>query len=196
MSANASLVYASLIASEYANVLDQRHFQDAVSRTLKILLNDAESLQGVSLPWEVRKKFQIYIAAPDFKFIAPSQIDNVVSCLNYHNFYPRRPVLENGEITNQSTASERCNAASADISLLNQCQILVAVLIYDDPGTYIELGIALQKRIPVIVYIPKPNRITENLLTSELPTLVSSNLDEVISEVFKQAAKIYGAQNS
>lgn len=184
-----SLIYASLIAGEYASVLSHPLFKDAVERTLKITPDEATMLQGVSLPWELRRKIHIYIAAPDFKSADVSQIERVVSCLEYHNFVPRRPVMENGEITSQSSAKERSMAASADVRLLEECQILLAIPIFDDPGTYIEIGLALQKDMPVIVYMP--NRITDNLLTYELPTLISSNLDEVISELFKQAAKIY-----
>jgi len=190
MPQRASLIYASLIAGEYASVLSQPLFKNAVERTMKIVPSEVTKLQGVSLPWELRRKVHIYIAAPDFKSADLSQIERVVSCLEYHNFVPRRPVVENGEITSQSSAKERCTAASADIRLLEECQILLAIPIFDDPGTYIEMGLALQKGIPVIVYTP--NRITDNLLTYELPTLVSSDLDEVISELFKQAAKING----
>lgn len=190
MAQRASLIYASLIAGEYASVLSQLLFKNAVDRTMKIEPGEVMKLQGVSLPWESRRKIHIYIAAPDFKSADRSQIERVVACLEYHNFVPRRPVVENGEITSQSSAKERSIAASADIQLLDECQILLAIPIFDDPGTYIEMGLAAQKGMPVIVYTP--NRITENLLTYELPTLVSPDLDEVISELFKQAAKMHG----
>jgi len=185
-----SLIYASLIAGEYACVLNQPDFQEAVDRTLKISQHEALELQGVSLPWEFRRKVHIYIAAPDFKSADLTQIEHVVSCLEYHNFTPRRPVIENGEITSQSSSKDRSTAAAADVRLLQECQIMLAILIFDDPGTYIEMGLALQRGMPVIVFTP--NRITDNLLTYELPTLVSSDLDEVISELFKQTAKIHG----
>lgn len=189
MPLKAALIYASLLAGEYASVLKQPLFKKAVDRTMKIESNEATKLQGISLPWELRQKVQIYIAAPDFKSVNRSQIERVVSCLQYHNFVPRRPVVEHGEITAESSMKERRTTASADVQLLKECKILLAILIFDDPGTYIEIGIAHQMGKPVIIY--KPNQITDNLLTDELPTLVSSNLDEVISEVFKQAAKIH-----
>jgi nucleoside 2-deoxyribosyltransferase len=186
----ASLNYASLLAGEYASVLNQSLFQDAVGRTMKIEPSEVTKLRGVSLPWELRRKVHIYIAAPDFKSADQSQIERVVSCLEYHNFVPRRPIKEYGEITVKSSIKERSTTASADIQLLRECKILLAIPIFDDPGTYIEIGVAHQMGIPVIIY--KPNQITDNLLTDELPTLVSSDLDEVISEIFKHAAKIHG----
>ena len=189
-----SLIYASLLAGDYASVLNQRLFENAVKRTKMIKPNEVAQLQGVSLPWESRQRIQIYIAAPDFKSVNRSQIERIVSCLKYHNFVPRRPVVEHGEITVESTTEERSMIAAADIQLLKKCEILLAIPIFDDPGTYIEIGIAYQMGIPVIIYTP--NQIINNLLTDELPTLVSSNLDEVISEVFKQAAKIHGKKTS
>jgi nucleoside 2-deoxyribosyltransferase len=190
LSCRSALSYASLIAGEYASVLDFSLFREAVERTMKIPSAEVVKLRGVSLPWELRQKCHIYIAAPDFQAVNISQLERIVECLKYHNFVPRRPVLENGEITEKSNTNERSATALADIKLLGKCQILLAVLLYDDPGTYIEMGMAHEKGMPVIVYAP--NRITSNLLTDELPILISSDLDEVITEVFKQAAILYG----
>jgi nucleoside 2-deoxyribosyltransferase len=61
-------------------------------------------------------------------------------------------------------------------------------LLYDDPGTLIEIGIALEKGIPVIVF--DPFKKAENLMLTELPALVSSDLDEVLAGVFVQAGKV------
>jgi nucleoside 2-deoxyribosyltransferase len=184
-----SLIYASLLAGEYASVLTQSHFANAVNRTMKIKPSEAMQLHGVLLPWELRQKVNIYIAAPDFKSANRSEIERVVSCLKYHNFVPRRPVIENGEINSGSGKHERIATAAADIQLLNNCQILLAILIFDDPGTYIEIGVAHQMGLPVIIYAP--NHITDNLLTNELPILVSPDIDAIVSEVFRQAATFH-----
>lgn len=189
MSTRVSLFYSSLIAAEYASVLDFALFKRAVKRTLKIPQREVTKLRGICLPWESRRNVHIYIAAPDFKSVDRTQIERVVSCLKYHNFRPRRPVMEHGEITASSSLKERSITASSDIRLLNQCRIVLAVLPFDDPGTYMEMGFALQRGMPVIVYCS--NRISDNLLTYELPTLVSSDLDKVITEVFTQAANIH-----
>jgi nucleoside 2-deoxyribosyltransferase len=61
-------------------------------------------------------------------------------------------------------------------------------LLYDDPGTLIEIGLAIERKIPVIVFDPF-SRAT-NLMLTELPTLVSSDLDKVLTEIFVQSAKI------
>lgn len=185
-----SLRYASMISGDYACMLDESHFKAAAKRALLIPPKELAKLKGVSLPWEDRDKIHVYIAAPDFEAADVSKINSIVACLEYHNFVARRPVRENGEITRESGRQQRVETAEADIRLLEQCHMLLAIPIFDDPGTYFEMGFALRRGIPVIVYSPNP--ITENLLTEELPILVSSDRDEIITEIFKQAAKIYG----
>jgi hypothetical protein len=59
--------------------------------------------------------------------------------------------------------------------------------LYEDPGTMIEIGMAIERRMPVIVY--DPYRRAENLMLTQLPDRVSSDLDVVISAVFKYAAR-------
>src|SRR5205814_8700453 len=86
--------------------------------------------------------------------IDKKHIDAVVQSLKYHNFSPRCPVREHGEIVETADATIKARTARADLDLLSSCQILVAVLLFNDPGTLTEIGIALEKRIPVIVYDP------------------------------------------
>ena len=78
---------------------------------------------------------------------------------------------------------------SRDLDLLNECSMVVGVLLYDDPGTLIEIGYAKAKNIPTLVY--DPYHIASNCMLTELPDLVSSDLDEIITEVFIQGAKIW-----
>ena len=67
--------------------------------------------------------------------------------------------------------------------------MLIAVLLYNDPGTLIEIGLAAQRGIPTLVYDPK--KIADNCMLTELPTLVSSDLDEIIAKVFTEYSKQY-----
>ncbi len=87
-----------------------------------------------------------------------------------------------------ATEERRQTLCEADLHLLAECQILVAVMLYDDPGTLIEIGIAAERGIPVIVY--DPNARAENLMLTQLPYRVSSDLDDVISAVFERASRI------
>ena len=93
-----------------------------------------------------------------------------------------------GRWDKNATTERKQNLCDADLRLLGECQMVVAVLPYDDPGTLIEIGIAVERGLPVIVYDPY-NR-AENLMLTQLPALVSADLDEIISAVFKHASRI------
>jgi nucleoside 2-deoxyribosyltransferase len=184
----AALGYASFAAAEYASYFDDAAIRESVLAVLNISPEEIQQLNGTALPWESRRNINIYLAAPDFDYVDTTPLDLLAEALTYHNFSPRRPVREHGQAKVDSSATEKLGLAEADLNLLAHCQLLVAVLLYDDPGTLIEIGIALEKKIPVIVFDPF-NRAS-NLMLTELPVLVSSDLDRVLVEVFVQAAKI------
>jgi nucleoside 2-deoxyribosyltransferase len=183
----ASLAYSSFIAAEYASTAFPDDFKQAAVDTLAIESSDITKLDGVSLPWEDRPSCQIYIAAPDFDYVERQPIEEVVACLKYHNFTPRRPVIENGQAALNATPAVRQRLCDADVKLIDDCQIMLAVMLFNDPGTLIEIGLAVERQMPLIVY--DPYHQAENLMLTQLPNLVSASLDEVITAVFKHAAK-------
>ncbi|AKD04367.1 nucleoside 2-deoxyribosyltransferase [Pontibacter korlensis] len=183
-----AMTYASWIATEYALTTFPDDFAKSALRTLATKAEDLISLGGVSLPWEARKSINIYIAAPDFDFVNVEPIDKLFHSLRYHNFNPRRPVQENGQMEKNALTTRKQELYCKDMVLLDECLILVAVLLYNDPGTLIEIGLAAAQGKPTIVY--DPYQIAENCMLTQLPTLVSSDLDEVISEVFIQSSKL------
>jgi nucleoside 2-deoxyribosyltransferase len=183
------LTLASWVAMEYALTTFPDNFKNSVKSLLKTPTADLKAQGGCILPWEVREKCQIYIAAPDFSYIDTKQIDVLCDCLDYHNFVARRPIKENGQMSEGADKKERLGLFCADMSLFGECNMLIAVLLYNDPGTLIEIGLAAQRGIPTLVY--DPNRIADNCMLTELPTLVSSDLDEIISKVFTEYSKQY-----
>lgn len=182
-----ALYRASWIASDYAATTFSEDFKKSVQQTLKVPVIELKSLGGCLLPWEKRPNCNIYIAAPDFSFVDTRPIDLLCNSLEYHNFKPRRPVVENGQMSSNANKEERLNLFIKDMEILNECSMLVAVIIYDDPGTYIEIGMAAQLKLPVIVY--DPYKHANNCMLTELPTLVTHDLDLVIAEVFNQYSK-------
>lgn len=183
-----ALTFSSWIATEYALTTFPDDFKIAVDRVLKVPVEDLINLGGVFIPWERRKPINIYVAGPDFDFIDTTEIDRLVSCLTYHNFSPRRPIKENGQMEPTADATRKRELFDNDIKLMNECALLVAIILNNDPGTFVEIGFAQGIGMPAIVY--DPYNLANNCMLSELPTLVSSNLDEIVSEVFKQAAKL------
>ena len=67
--------------------------------------------------------------------------------------------------------------------------MLIAVLLYNDPGTLIEIGLAAQRGLPTLVY--DPFNLAENCMLTELPTLVSNDMDVIMSKVFNEYSSMY-----
>jgi nucleoside 2-deoxyribosyltransferase len=183
-----SLYYSSWIASEYAKTTYPEDFKKMTLRILKTPIEEVKSLSGCFLPWEKRKEGHIYLAAPDFDFVDTTLIDVLERSLLYHNFSPHRPIKENGQMPSEATWIEKQDIFTTDMLLLEKCNMLIAILLYNDPGTLIEIGLAAQKKIPTFVY--DPFNIADNCMLTQLPDLVSSNLDEIISEVFLSYSKL------
>jgi nucleoside 2-deoxyribosyltransferase len=183
-----ALAYASMIAAEYSRTSYPDNFRTGVVRHLALSAEDIADIQGISLPWEERRSINVYLAAPDFDYVDRGAIDAVVSALDYHNFRPRRPIQENGQATHEDSRARRREMCNADLALVDECQIMVAVLPFDDPGTLIEIGWAAALGRPVIVY--DPDGRASNVMLTELPTLVAVRLDDVIAEVFIQASRV------
>ena len=184
----AALAYASCLAAEYASTTYPESFRDAAKGWMDVPANEIEQLSGSLISWEERRQVQVYVAGPDFDHVDRIPIDAVARCLEYHNFVPRLPVREHGQMGLDATRKRKQELCEADLRLLGECQMVVAVLPYDDPGTLIEIGIAVERGLSVIVY--DPHNRAENLMLTQLPILVSSDLDAVISSVFKQASII------
>ncbi len=187
-SEHAALAYASCIAAEYACTTFPDDFKKSVQAWLAVEPDEIEQLAGIVLPWEDRKQINVYIAAPDFDDVDTGPVDRIADSLTYHNFTPRLPVRENGQMGRDASTERRQMLCDADIALLDECQLMVAVLLFNDPGTLIEIGIAVERKMPVFVY--DPFSIADNLMLTQLPFCVSPNLDEVISALFSHASKL------
>lgn len=183
-----SLFLSSWIAAEYASTTFPKDFKNSVKRIMSSNISQLEELGGILLPWEAREKINIYIAAPDFDYVNTHNIDILCDSLTYHNFKPRRPVKENGQMEKGAPLSKRQELFSKDMELLNSCQMLIAVIIGNDPGTFIEIGVAASKGVPTLVYDPFDQ--ADNCFLTQIPDFISNDLDEIISEVFSFGSKL------
>ena len=174
--------YASYVAGNYAATTFPDDFRVSARAALRIPVQEMAQIEGVALTWESRQTFDIYVAAPDFDYVDRGPLEQVINCLRYHNFRPRLPVRENGQAHSGMTPVERSNLFAADMSLLAKCKMLVAVLLYDDPGTLIEIGLAAERGIPVLVFDPYGR--AANLMLKELPYLVSADVEEIVRAVY------------
>lgn len=184
-----NLLNASYVAAEYAQTTFINDFRTIAQHLLNLPIEDKQKHDGVLLPWDVRREINIYIAAPDFDFVDTKPIDFICQALEYHNFTPRRPIKENGQMSKEAGKVEKQKLFQSDMVLMDSCQIMLAVLLYNDPGTLIEVGVAAERGMPVLVY--DPFSIAENCMLTELPKVVSVSADKIISELFKYASKIW-----
>ncbi|MDQ8747731.1 nucleoside 2-deoxyribosyltransferase [Elizabethkingia miricola] len=182
------LALSSFVAMEYASTTFPVNFKNSVEQLLKIDINDLVNLQGVILNWEMRNAINIYIAAPDFDFVDTRLIDKLADSLIYHNFSPRRPVKENGQMKEEYTIEQKKEFYIKDHEILNDCKIVIAVLLYNDPGTLVEIGIASERKIPVLLY--DPYNIAKNCMLTNSCKIVTNNMDEIISEVFTISSEL------
>jgi nucleoside 2-deoxyribosyltransferase len=179
---------ATRAASAYAQTTYPDDFRDTVQQSLKLSLQAMRDLGGVFLPWEVRPSLDIYLAAPDFAEGDRKAIEEVIRSLAYHNFALRRPVQENGELAKDSDFATLKATFLQDYKLLKECVAVFAVPTGRDPGTLVEIGIAIEAGIPVIVYDPSGEN--NNTMVMAGAVKYSNNLDECLNELFCRLAKV------
>lgn len=176
-----SLKLASYVASWYSTTFHHESFVSNVD-FLSDLIDPIKELKGIRINWESRQHQHIYIAGPDFPHINTKPITDIYNCLTYHNFHPHRPVLENGLITGKEEESKKISVYEKDIELLNKCSLLIAVLINDDPGTYVEIGWMAKSGKPTLLY--DPYHKANNLFLEKTVTQICHSLNEIVDAVF------------
>lgn len=178
---------AASVSSAYAQTTEPDVFQTYVHRELKLSLEELRDLGGTYLSWEARQAKQIYLAGPDFKNLDRSAIERAVSALEYHNFKVRRPVKENGEVPPNSDHITLGATFRKDVDLMDECRLVFAIPTARDPGTLVEIGLAIEKGIPVVVY--DPSNECANTMVIAGSECYSSDLDECLNAVFNSLSK-------
>lgn len=183
----AAMNAASWIAASYASTT----YPDTFKQDVEAVISNPDVLgtAGVSLRWEDRDCFNVYLAGPDFDHLDRTAIESVVAALEYHNFAVRLPIRENGQIPDDADFATRTTAFTADLKLLSDCQMVLAVVPTPDPGTLVEIGLAVGLGKPVAVLDPH-GVVRANLFAAMAPRLVTDSLDELISFTFDRAARM------
>ncbi|MDM5351554.1 nucleoside 2-deoxyribosyltransferase [Lysinibacillus sphaericus] len=178
---NESLSIASYGAAWYASTYNH----DVFKQNIEYLFVDSEqfkNLEGTRLSWEERANIYIYIAGPDFPHIDTKFMDLVENSLAYHNFRPIRPIKQNGLIVGDEDERKQLEVYYKDINLLNKSNLLIAVLLNDDPGTYVEIGWMSRDGKPVIIF--DPYRLASNLFLKKTADKICHSLVDLIDTTF------------
>lgn len=186
---DASAYKAMKVSSAYAQTKSLDSLREQVRRSFSLSLETMKELGGVSLPWNERPGFSIYLAAPDFSYNKRRKdIDDSIGSLEYHNFRVRRPIKENGELLENSKSGDIYRAYRQDIDLLEKCSIVFAVPGKRDPGTLVEIGMAIEKNIPVIVFDPRKECYNTMVVAGAYH--YSPSLDDCLNAVFTAISEI------
>ncbi len=180
---------ATMAATAYARTTYPEDFRRDIARSSKLSVAELKGLGGSQLPWEARPKIQIYLAAPDFSYEENPEIELALEALEYHNFRIRRPVKENGELPKDSRLADLKKAFFADWKLLQECKLVFGIPLSRDPGTLVEMGMAMQIGLPVVTFDPR--REAANTMVIAGSKSYSSSLDASLNSIFEEASKAW-----
>lgn len=181
-----NMTLASFIASKYASTMDFEVFKINVSDVLNNY-NKYSQLKGIRLSWEDRKNIDIYMAAPDFPYVNTDKLIKLGECLKYHNFNLRFPIKENGLSDENTTPTQKAQIFSKDMELLQTCDLLIATLLYNDPGTLVEIGAFGQMKKPTILF--DPYKCCNNLFAEQFSTCYCQTIEDVVEKTFELMGK-------
>lgn len=176
-------------ATCYSQTTFPDDFHRDVTRELMLSTDEYRGLGGTFLPWHARPQFQIYLAAPDFSYINKPEVDKAVDALKYHNFNVRRPVQENGELPVGSSPAVLRQTFANDVALLEDCAVVFAVPLERDPGTLVEIGMAMALSKPVITFDPRQEN--NNTMVAGGSAGYSDDLDLSLNALFETVSKLW-----
>jgi len=172
---------AALCAAKYAETMSYEKYKEN-ARLVYENIDELSELVGIRLPWEKRKDINIYLAAPDFPDVNTKLLDDLSESLLYHNFVPRLPIRENGLVTEELSHKDEFVMYQKDVVLLAKCNLLIAVLLYNDPGTLVELGMFKQAGKPTIIFDPFNH--CKNMFVRHTPDYICNTVADVIAAVY------------
>ncbi|WP_321938071.1 nucleoside 2-deoxyribosyltransferase [Burkholderia cepacia] len=179
-------------ACQAATAYSQSTFPDDIKRDVQrgflLPLDALQSLGGTVLPWHDRPRYSIYLAGPDFSYVEKPEIDRAADSLKYHNFKVRRPIQENGELKRPASEADLRRTYYMDCQLLEECDAVFAIPFDRDPGTLVEIGMAIQMDKPVITYDPR--RQNENTMVVVGSSVYSADLETCLNGTFDALAKL------
>lgn len=192
LSCHKGWVEAAWRGSQAATAYSQSTFPDDIKRDVqrgfRLSVDVLQTLGGTVLPWHDRQSYSIYLAGPDFSYVEKQELDRALDSLTYHNFKVRRPILENGELKRPAGESDLRRTYQMDCQLLKECDLVFSVPLDRDPGTLVEIGMAIEMGKPVITYDPR--RENENTMVIAGSLVYSADLDACLNGIFNVISEL------
>lgn len=176
------------VATAYSHTTYPDDFRSIVQGELQLSLDELRGLGGTILPWHARQNFSIYLAGPDFSYVDRTELVRAIESLKYHNFKVRRPIEENGELTLPANQANILRTYHKDYELLKECDLVFAVPLYRDPGTLVEIGMALALGKPVMTF--DPHSENNNTMVMGGSVVYSPSLGDCLNGTFDSLAKL------
>ena len=110
-----------------------------------------------------QKLYDFYLAGPFFNEKQLEQqdfIENLMSLGNKKCFSPRKDA---GTLGDNPTKKDMLNVFNEDLKAIDNCKSLFANISFKDTGTSVEIGYALAKNIPIILYWDKDFNDTDHV---------------------------------
>ena len=182
-----NMAFAAWVSSLYAKTIQQEIFKE---NTELIVQNIQEftDMEGIRVPWNERVNYPIYMAAPDFDYVDTKKLDVLEESLLYHNFKPRRPIQENGQVNKDMDINEERAIFAEDMRLLSECKIMIATLLYNDQGALVEIGNYQANGKPIILYDPYLK--LDNMFLKNSCTYYCKTKSQVIDAVFIEVSRM------
>lgn len=162
-----------------ANFIEHIQPESVLSRAA--VEQDMKVRPKIKIP-EIKEKI-LYIAGPFFSEQEKEWVDRVCFYLIEAGFKILSPSEENGIIKNNCSVEERRKIFDADIKLLEQADIIVALLDHNDAGTNFEIGYAYKKGVPVLG-LKTSEECLNNMIVFGCDK-VTTSINELIGELYE-----------
>ena len=169
-----SVWFTHHLSQQFAEVEQQRMEVWAEATRLLVLADENTDISLYSSIIEANTTIPVYMTDADYHVILTRNVQEPKQDVEAH--------IRLLHMLRQKPAGMGDHSNMAGISL-----ILCTALHHE--RHVIEIGMAVQRGIPTIVY--DPYGMADNCMLTESPTLVSCDLDEVISKVFTEYSKQY-----
>jgi sugar/nucleoside kinase (ribokinase family)/nucleoside 2-deoxyribosyltransferase len=131
---------------------------------------------------DIREK-GVYLAGPFFCIQERMWVEKVCNTLENAGLRVLSPSRENGIIDENWTQQEKQQIFLSDIKLIEQANVVVALLDHDDSGTYFEIGYAYKKGIPIIGLRTSNTQLNNMILFG--CHKITKTIEELIEEIYE-----------
>ena len=98
------------------------------------------------------KKYEFYLAGPFFNEKQQKCQDRIEHLMEYYGKNVFSPRKDAGKLGKNATKADMKEVFEADLKAIDNCKILFANVSSKDTGTSVEIGYALAKNIPILLY--------------------------------------------